>query len=105
MRAHDALQFLLAHEPDVVLGHLAFVPGDRVLVAVGDAIAPAFDEWLSPDASARTGEWLARLVRAYVLAPHPPVDLTDPDAARPFLTALVLPGLVPPGSAPTREHS
>jgi AcrR family transcriptional regulator len=93
LRAHDALQFLLAHEPDAVLGHLAFVPGDRVLIAVGDAIAPAFDRWLSPGASTRAGDWLARLVRSYVLMPHPPVDFTDPTAARAFLDALVVPGL------------
>jgi AcrR family transcriptional regulator len=93
VRAHDALQFLLAHEPDAVLGHLAFIPGDRVLVAVGDAIAPAFDRWLAPDACTRVGDWLARLVRAYALMPTPPVDFTDPAAARPFLTTLVVPGL------------
>ena len=29
LRGHDALQFLLAHEPEAVLGHLAFGPGDR----------------------------------------------------------------------------
>jgi AcrR family transcriptional regulator len=28
----NALQFLLAHEPEAILGHLAFGPGDRVLV-------------------------------------------------------------------------
>ncbi len=100
LRAHDALQFLLAHEPDAVLGHLAFGPGDRVLVAVGDAIAPAFDRWLSPDACTRAGDWLARLVRSYVLMPHPPVDFTDPVAARAFLERLVLPGL-----AESREFS
>jgi AcrR family transcriptional regulator len=93
VRGHDALQFLLAHEPEAVLGHLAFVPGDRVLIAVGDAIAPAFDRWLSPDAATRAGDWLARLVRAYALMPHPPVDLTDPAAARSFLEHLVIPGL------------
>jgi AcrR family transcriptional regulator len=93
VRAHDALQFLLAHEPEAVLGHLAFVPGDRVLVAVGDAIAPAFDRWLSPDAATRAGEWLARLVRAYALMPHPAVDLADPADARSFLGNLVIPGL------------
>lgn len=93
LRTHDALQFLLAHEPDAVLGHLAFAPGDRVLVAVGDAIAPAFDRWLSPDAATRAGDWLARIVRSYVLMPHPPVDLTDHLAARTFLTTLVIPGL------------
>ena len=42
LRGHDALQFLLAHEPESVLVHLAFGPGDRLLIAVGDAIAPAF---------------------------------------------------------------
>jgi AcrR family transcriptional regulator len=105
LRAHDALQFLLAHEPDAVLGHLAFAPGDRVLVAVGDAIAPAFDRWLSPNACTRSGDWLARLVRSYVLMPKPPVDFTDPAAARAFLTALVLPGLAPPGLVQRLETS
>src|SRR5829696_1600378 len=100
LRGHDALQFLLAHEPDAVLGHLAFGPGDRVLVAVGDAIAPAFDRWLSPDACTRAGDWLARLVRSYVLMPHPPVDFTNPFAARAFLERLVLPGLAEIGELP-----
>jgi AcrR family transcriptional regulator len=100
LRAHDALQFLLAHEPEAVLGHLAFVPGDHVLVVVGDAIAPAFDRWLPPDARTRAGDWIARLLRAYALMPHSPVDLTDPITARPFLTRLVVPGL-----ADTRETS
>jgi AcrR family transcriptional regulator len=103
LRTHDALQFLLAHEPDAVLGHLAFVPGDRVLVAVGDAIAPAFDRWLSPEECTRVGDWLARLVRSYVLMPHPPVDFTDPAEARAFLATLVLPGLLSTGRAHSLE--
>ena len=41
----------------------------------------------------RAGDWLARLVRSYVLMPHPPVDFTDPAAARAFLERLVVPGL------------
>jgi len=93
LRGHDALQFLLTHEPEAILGHLAFGPGDRVLVAAGDAIAPAFDRWLAPEPAARAGEWLARVVRSYVLMPHPPIDFTDARAARPFLEHLVLPGL------------
>jgi AcrR family transcriptional regulator len=97
LRAHDALQFLLAHEPEAIVGHLAFGPGDRLLTAVGDAIAPAFDRWLSadaaPDAATRIGDWLARVVRSYALMPHPPVDFTDRAAARAFLLQLVIPGL------------
>jgi AcrR family transcriptional regulator len=93
LRGHDALQFLLAHEPEAVLGHLAFGPGDRLLVTIGDALAPAFDRWLSPDDATRAGDWLARVLRSYVLMPHAPVDFTDPVAARSFLTTLVIPGL------------
>jgi AcrR family transcriptional regulator len=93
LRAHDALQFLLAHEPEALLGHLAFGPGDRLLTAVGDAIAPSFDRWLSPAAATRAGDWLARVVRSYALMPHPPVDFTDRAAARAFLLQLVIPGL------------
>lgn len=93
LRHHDALQFLLAHEPEAVLGHLAFGPGDRMLIAVGDAIAPAFDRWLSPAEAPRAGDWLARVVRSYVLMPNPPIDFTDPPTARAFLEQLVIPGL------------
>ena len=104
LRGHDALQFLLAHEPEAILGHLAFGAGDRVLIAIGDAIAPAFDRWLSLDAATRAGDWLARLVRSYVLMPYPPIDFTDTTAARAFLEQLVLPGLVPAALDESRKR-
>src|SRR5262249_55530927 len=61
--SHPALQFLLAHEPESILGQLAFGPGDRLLVRVGDAYAPAFTRWLSPADARRGGGWLARILR------------------------------------------
>ena len=94
LRGHDALQFLLAHEPEAVLGHLAFGPGDRVLIAVGDAIAPAFDRWLEPrgrDRAPATG-WRASCARTCSCL-DPPIDFTDTTAARSFLERLVIPGL------------
>jgi len=90
---HAALQFLLAHEPESVLGQLAFGPGDRLLVRVGDAYAPAFRRWMSDDDARRAGDWLARVLRSYVLMPKPSIDLTDTGAARSFLEELVVPGL------------
>jgi AcrR family transcriptional regulator len=93
--AHEALQFLLAHEPEAILGHLAFGAGDRVLVAVGDAIGPAFDRWLAPAEAARAGDWLVRVLRSYVLVPKPPIDFTDPATARRFLERFVIPGVAP----------
>jgi AcrR family transcriptional regulator len=90
---HQALQFLLAHEPEQILGQLAFGPGDAILVRVGDAFSPAFTRWLSDDDAQRAGDWLARVLRSYVLMPEPSVDLTDPVEARDFLAKLVIPGL------------
>jgi AcrR family transcriptional regulator len=93
---HDALQFLLAHEPEQILGHLAFGPGDRVLSRVGDALAPAFERWLSVADARSAGDWLARILRSYVLMPEPTIDLTDLVEARDFLFELVIPGLEQP---------
>jgi hypothetical protein len=90
---HQALQFLLAHEPEQILGQLAFGPGDAILVRVGDALAPAFARWLSDADARRAGDWLARILRSYVLMPQPSVDLTNPVEAHDFLTKLVVPGL------------
>jgi AcrR family transcriptional regulator len=91
--AHPSLQFLLVHEPESILGHLAFGPGDRVLVRVGDALAPAFARWLSVGDAQRAGDWIARILRSYVLMPEPSIDLTDAVEARGFLLELVIPGI------------
>jgi AcrR family transcriptional regulator len=93
---HRALQFLLAHEPEQILGQLAFGPGDLVLVRVGDAFVPSFMRWLSADDAQRAGDWLARILRSYVLMPKPSIDLTNPVEARGFLVKLVIPGLEQP---------
>jgi hypothetical protein len=93
--SHRALRFLLAHEPEAVLTHLAFGPGDRLVTEVGDALGAAFDRWLAPAAATRAGEWLARILRSYVLMPEPTVDLTDRRQARAFLSQNVVPGLAP----------
>jgi AcrR family transcriptional regulator len=93
--AHRPLQFLLAHEPESILDQLAFGPGDRLLVRVGDAFAPAFARWLNPVDAQRAGDWLARVLRSYVLMPEPTIDLTDVAAARDFVSELVVPALEP----------
>ena len=99
---HAALRFLLEHEPAVVLTHLAFAPGDRVLTEVGDALAPAFTRWLSEPDAIRAGDWLARVLRSYVLMPEPTVDLTDARDARAFLVQFVIPGLAAPTTVESR---
>jgi AcrR family transcriptional regulator len=109
LTAHAALRFLLEHEPAAVLTHLAFAPGDRVLTAVGDALAPSFTRWLPEPDAVRAGDWLARVLRSYVLMPEPTVDLTDAREARAFLCQFVIPGLcqfaIPALAAPTSVES
>ena len=90
---HDALQFLLAHEPETVYGHLAFAEGDALMVRIADAIAPAFARWLPASDGYRAADWLARVVRAYCLTPQPVLDLTGEAVARPFLEQFVIPGI------------
>ena len=102
LTGHAALRFLLEHEPAAVLAHLAFAPGDRVLTEVGDALRPAFTRWLSEPDAIRAGDWLARVLRSYVLMPKPTIDLTDAHDARVFLSQFVIPGLAAPMSVESR---
>lgn len=90
---HRALRFLLVHEPGAVLTHLTFAPGDRMLTEIADALAPAFTQWLSLSEATRAGDWLAPVLRSYVLMPEPTIDLTNERAAQAFLHQFVIPGL------------
>jgi AcrR family transcriptional regulator len=66
---HDALQFLLAHEPGAVLPHLCFQSGSRLLEVLSAAVAPHLCRFLPPLEARRTGEWLARIVLSYGCTP------------------------------------
>ena len=93
LRQHPALQFLLAHEPDQVLPHLTFDRFDGVLAAASDAAGPWLEPHVGPEAAARAGEWVARLVLSYALAPSAWFDLAEVDDARRFTRTFLLPGL------------
>ena len=93
LREHEALQFLLAHEPDQVLPHLAFANFDQVLAVAAALGGP----WLAPhvgaEAAEQAAEWVARLICSYALAPSEWFDLGDEDDARRFVRTFLLPGL------------
>jgi AcrR family transcriptional regulator len=94
LRDHEALQFLFAFEPELVLPHVTFDAGNRFLVGAGSAVAPALERFLPADRTDRAGEWLARVVLTHALSPSSPIDLTDEAAARALVRELVLPGLL-----------
>lgn len=102
LSGHEALQFLLAHEPDAVLPHVAF----HRMGALFDAVAAFADPHLArflPDADhrGRAAEWLARVVLTYATNPAGGVDVTDPAGTRRLVRTFVLPGLLAPSHQET----
>ena len=90
---HRALGFLLEHEPEVVLPHLAFDHHDRVLAVVRQYAAPFLGRWLDHDEAERVAEWAARIVLSYLGCPADDVDLTDAGDVRRLVRTYVLPGI------------
>ncbi len=68
---HEVLQHLLATEPGAVLPHLCFTGADSLLRVAAERIAPHLCRFMGPLEARRTGEWLARIVLSYGLAPPP----------------------------------
>jgi AcrR family transcriptional regulator len=99
LREHDALQFLFAFEPELVLPHVTFDAGNRFLVAAGSAVAPALTRFLPAERAERAAEWLARVVLTHAVSPTSPIDLTDESEARSLVLEFVLPGLAGAESA------
>jgi AcrR family transcriptional regulator len=95
IRANEALRFLVAHEPGVIMPRLAFDRADVVLRRAGEFAAPYLERWLSPRDARRAGEFVTRLALSYSLCDAGAVDLTDEASVRDLVRSFVLPGLLP----------
>lgn len=96
---HEALQYLLAHEPEAVLPRLAFAKLDEVLAVSAAVAAPPLERWLAPDDARRTAEWAARLVLSYACTPgDSDIRIDNAASVRRLVRAFVLPGLRPRGT-------
>ena len=100
---HAALQFLLAHEPEAILPHLAFHRMNDVLKVVGEVGGPLLSPWMADEDAARAAEWIARVVISYLTSPSDHFDLLDVTSARRFVRTFVLPGLLRPSRSPEPE--
>jgi AcrR family transcriptional regulator len=94
LAGHDALRFVLAYEPEVILPRVAFHHADRVLSAVSAFAAPYLAPHVGPDDAPRVAEWVTRLVLSYTLAPAEGVDVRDEQSVRRLVRSFVLPGLL-----------
>ena len=95
IRDHEALQFLLAHEPEVVLPLVAFGEYDRLLAGAVEFAAPWLEPHVGPEEAPRAAEWVVRLVVSYAMSPSERVDLGDESQARRLVRTYLLPGLQP----------
>lgn len=104
LRSHEALHYLLRHEPDVVLPWISFHRIGVLYDAVAGFAAPLLAPFVpDPAAAARAAECLARVVLSYVVNPAAGVDLAEPASARRLLSTFVIPGLVLAGRRPARQ--
>jgi AcrR family transcriptional regulator len=73
---HEALGFVLAHEPELVLPHVSFAKLDRLLDVASAFFAPYLAGLLEPEDARRAGEWVTRLVLSHVICPT--TSVADP---------------------------
>ena len=92
IRTHEALQYLLVHEPALVLRVAAFDGLDPLLTLAREFGAPELERFLTPEAARATAEWTARVALAHVFE-CPRFDLADPGDAHRLVTTYLLPGL------------
>lgn len=89
---HRALQFLLRHEPGVVLPYLSFHNHDRLLAMADALVSPHLTRQLGERASLAV-ELGARLVLSYLFNPSPAVDLRSETDARRVVRQFLMPAL------------
>jgi AcrR family transcriptional regulator len=93
IRHHPALAYLVAHEPETILGHLAFEDSNRLMKAASQFGAPFLARWLRPAEAGRVAEWATRIVLSYAISPSPETDLCDADQAAHLVSTFVMPGV------------
>jgi AcrR family transcriptional regulator len=95
---HEALQFVAAFEPGLLVPHLTFGGADRFLAWAAGEFAPCFERFVGARDASPTAEWVARVALVLWCSPTAstcPVALADPVSVRPFVRQFVLPGIEP----------
>lgn len=104
LRDHDAAQFLLEHEPSVLIPFLGFHEVEHLYRHTAAEAAPHLERFLPADRAAWAAEWAARLFITYLFNPAEHLDLADPAAARALVGRYLLPAFaadVRPGASTT----
>ena len=88
-----ALRFVLTHEPEAIVPHLAFDRADVGLAMASDVGVRLYAPWLTADAAGRAGELTARVVLSHLT--HTQIGLlTDPISVQQLVHDFLVPGLI-----------
>lgn len=108
---HDAAQFILEHEPGLLLPFLGFHEVDRVYRGTALLVGPHLERFLAPERAAWAAEWGARIFITYLFNPGDGRDLADLAQARRLVRTFLLPAFAdrpassPPDPTPTAPSS
>ncbi|MFN8018270.1 MAG: TetR/AcrR family transcriptional regulator [Acidimicrobiales bacterium] len=91
LRDHPAAQFILHHEPELLLPFLGFHEVDRLYVHTASAIGPHLERFLPAERAAWAAEWSARLFITYLFNPPADRDLAVIGDARALVARFLLP--------------
>jgi AcrR family transcriptional regulator len=100
---HDAAQFVLEHEPELLLPFLGFHQVDVLYRHTAAAIGPHLERYLSADRAGWAAEWGARLFITYLFNPDPELDLASVPDARELVGRFLLPALATSATPATPE--
>jgi AcrR family transcriptional regulator len=94
---HEALRYVMRHEPERILPSLSFHRLEGALAIATSFTVPHLARFVPEAERAEAGaEWLVRLLLSYAVNPSPSLDLTDPVSVRRFVRTYVLPVLDTP---------
>lgn len=89
---HPGFQFVLEHEPGLMLPFLGFHRIDLLYSTARERLSPHFRRFLGDEAPWGV-EWVARIALSYLFQPSATVDLADPATVHALVRTRVIPGL------------
>lgn len=103
VRDHDAFQFILRHEPGLLLPFLGFHEVDVLFRSSAQHLGPHVERFLAPQRAAWAVEWAARLFLSYLFNEADDLDLTAPASTRALVRTFLMPALLP-SDQPSAVH-
>jgi AcrR family transcriptional regulator len=100
LTGHEVLQYMLRHEPEVVLPHFAFYRLDVVLAYAAELASPHLARFLPEPAVRPAAELVARVVLSFSFNPSDRVDPSDPASIRRLVRTYLLPAITPNAREP-----